>query len=94
MAIKLVIDKTQLKNRDLITLDRMARAPRDMAYEDMLRFLQRFVVDEIGQPVPEEQAWEALLDLSMAETMAAVESIKASLDGLRAEAVPQPTGSR
>lgn len=91
-AIRIRIDRSRLRNRDFIELDRLQRAGNETSYEDMLRFLLRFMVDADDQPVDPEAGWESLMDLTVDETMAAIQSIGQGLGVAMNDAVP-PTNA-
>lgn len=89
-AIRIRIDRSKLKNRDLLLLDRASRDPKAVPYEDVLNLLARSVIDATGEPVDPDIGWDMLLELTEAETMAALSGMVA---GAQDDAVPPTNGA-
>ena len=80
--MKFKVDIEQIKTRELVEA------------EDSLKFalklMSRFMVDEVGNPIPQEEAYEQLLDLNIIEQQntseAFANSLLPSLKGRRSSA--------
>jgi hypothetical protein len=82
---------------DSITLDDMEaiEALQDTAnsWIKMKLMLQRFLVDEQNQPLPEADAAQLVGKLSITQAKTAMDQFRQAMDLLSAEALPNATGS-
>jgi hypothetical protein len=69
--VKFKIDVDQIKTRDLVESETSLKLA--------LKLMSRFVVDESGNPVPEDTAYEQLLDLNIREQQSVSEQFTSAI---------------
>ena len=69
--MKFKIDVDQIKTRDLVESETSLKLA--------LRLMSRFVVTETGEPVPEDEAYEQLLDLNIREQQSVSEQFTSAI---------------
>lgn len=90
--VRLLMDQRKITNRALITLERISRNPDGMSWEEMLHFLSLYVVGDDDVPLSKEDGFEALLDMTQAETLEAMQEFASSVEALKTDAVPPTNG--
>lgn len=90
MSLRLLINRKRFRNRDMIELSRLQNADAP-DYGDMCKLLARFMVDDNDQTLPADEAYEALLDLTVDETMEAIQRLSDAVTEQKDTAVPPTT---
>jgi hypothetical protein len=80
--MKFKVDIEQIKTRELVEAEE--------SLKKALKLMSRFMVDEVGNAIPEDEAYDKLLDLNIVEQQNSSEafanSILPSLKGRRSSA--------
>jgi hypothetical protein len=69
--MKFKVDVEQIKSRELVEAEDSLKAA--------LKLMSRFMVDETGNPIPDKEAYEKLLDLNIIEQQNTSEAFADSL---------------
>lgn len=69
--MKFKVDIEKIKTRELVEAED--------SLKNALKLMSRFMVDETGEPVPEDEAYEKLLDLNIVEQQNVAESFAGSI---------------
>lgn len=69
--MKFKVDIEKIKTRELVEAEDSLKSA--------LKLMSRFMVDETGEPVPEDEAYEKLLDLNIVEQQNVAESFAGSI---------------
>jgi hypothetical protein len=69
--MKFKVDIEQIKTRELVEAEESLKAA--------LKLMSRFMVDEVGNPIPEDEAYDKLLDLNIVEQQNTSEAFANSL---------------
>ena len=88
MNIKFQVDAERLTLNDLIALEDENQSPRFMR-----DFLARFVVDDKGVYMEENEAQQMVGNLSLAELKETVDGFAVAVEGLQESIVPKASAS-
>lgn len=69
--MKFKVDLGQIKTREMVGIETSLGAA--------IKLMSRFMVDEAGNPVKEDEAYEKLMDLNMNEQQEATEQFTAAI---------------
>lgn len=69
--MKFKVDIEQIKTREIVEAEGSLKAA--------LQLMSRFMVDEAGETVPQEEAYEILLDLNIPEQQSVADSFAGSI---------------
>jgi hypothetical protein len=69
--MKFKVDIEQIKTREVVEAEDSLKAA--------LKLMSRFMVDEAGEPIPQEEAYDKLLDLNIIEQQNIAEDFAGSI---------------
>ena len=88
MNIRFQVDTDRLTLNDLVALEDENQSPRFMR-----DFLARFVVDDKGEYLEDDEAQQAVGNLTLSELMETVEQFGEAVEGLQDKIVPKVNAS-